>query len=265
MKKTVCVIVAALMTSLVPSTLQAQLTDYQDVTFFQNPLKDANQFTAGYGEVHSSHTLNSNKKTSDFGILAAMPFANLQVAVNWLYYMACYPCGTKYKGLLDPEIHGKYSFLKTDRMTAAAGAYATLPIGAGEVGAGRFNYGIWGAARFYTCAQFLLRLYMGIGFYEMTTSTSHGTSSTSNTEYKSRVQFGAGAMKQVKSGLYAIADASATLNSTTEIKATAGVEYQKGPYAFRGSAGINRNAYTDTDDPSWTTSGLFMLGVRVTF
>ncbi|MBN2415965.1 hypothetical protein JXO52_08990 [bacterium] len=265
MKRMYGTLSALLICCLLPAVALAQLQKYQDVPFFTGRHMDANRISTGYGEGMFRHTNGDGYKNSYLGAMAAMPFGPIEVALDWFYYFYCSDCGHKYSGAYDPTLYGKYNVMQNDRLSVSAGAYTSIPIGAEKVGAGNLDFGFWGAARYISPCEFLFRLFFGVGFYEHTVYEHSSSGYKEKSEYKNKYHFGGGVMKEIAPDLFAIGDVSAAVNTVTTMQATGGVEYQRGPAAFRASAGFQRSGYPDMEPAMWTNAGLFQFGVRVNF
>jgi len=224
--------------------------DYlEDVHLFQSFFHDATITAVPYGQagIDFSHYSMMNS----FGITAQGDYGindNIEVGAGWGVRVLNYDIngvGNR-GGLNDLTVTGRYLLMNVPALISA-GAYATLPVGSEDMGAGRFNFGVFSASRYALENGFVVTGNIGLDFFETTKIETLETGSIADgtyhvqfkekSEYENSVRIGIGGIYPVNTNMNAIGEL--VIQTKGEyMMLSGGGEILKGPGRIRAMIGL---------------------------
>lgn len=151
-----------------------------NVHLFQNFYRDATITSNLYGEgllnyanTSSDNVSISNLKIGARGGYGINPNLEVNAGLGFVNYSVSIdtPVGDESdseSGISDLTVAGRYRVFEQDALRVNGGAFLTLPIGSEDVGAGKLDFGLFGAARYGLTNGMVITGALGLDFYETT-------------------------------------------------------------------------------------------------
>ncbi|NOY60576.1 MAG: hypothetical protein GXO75_16830 [Calditrichaeota bacterium] len=247
------VVVIALVSLVALGSVFAQ-NSLENVHLFQNFMRDATITSTPYGEGGLSYSNYNYYNNFSLGAQGGYPVMPEMLEVNAsLNFVSFSPDqGDGQSGLSDLLVSGRYKIV-SDNVHIAAGGFITLPIGKEEVGAGKLNFGAFGALRYPLENGMIITGTLGLDFYETKKYEGGGYKIVNGipvieelkekTEYENTLVLGGGVIYPVNDQLSAVGElnlhtqgdymllsggADYVLNSNSRVRGALGIGLDSG-------------------------------------